>query len=377
MNDRLNKKQAGLYGQVLGLLCEKWGKTRQGGVCKLSAEDVVRECNVTAKSAEAALDSVVRLTRQIRKLEKEIELKQSGRKKPEEKASTAAEVFRLLAIMYFDDEEQAKELRKTDITTNLGGASNTAGETINDVVSLPQLVRPTTDGIEVRAASYYQKMLRENRPLKDDIAETVAELIEPGTSIACTEGSTVALCVRKVFSKGKHVSLVTNNIGIMEQGLADVEIELIGGTYFAPTHASTGHEAAEAFRQYQCRTALMGVSGLDEAGNLYVNHASDCRIRTAVLNSTTEDLVIVADATKLGRTDRWHFASIPDCAKRLSVTLVTNDLHIVREKNVTEQAEQVLQKLMENDKLKIVPKPDEVRNTYRTQAQNRTRRSRR
>lgn len=228
------------------------------------------------------------------------------------------------------DASSDPELKTADLVRRIEGISSEAiyhdkvNKGIDELITLGHLLRRSVHGLTIPVSSYYRKQYLDNRELKETIAKELIKHIDPGTSLACTDGTTVANCVEVMLQKRQHVAIVTNNIGIAELAIEDIDIQLTGGTYLASTHSCIGETACRFFDKSPCRTVLLGVSGIGANGELYVYHAPDCQIRDAAIRAATDSIIVVADATKLGRRDRWHFATLSSLLETHDVTVITS-----------------------------------------------------
>ncbi len=260
--------------------------------------------------------------------------------------SVAYEFFEDLKM----DASSDPELTTADLVRQLKGTSSEAvhhlkiNKAIDELITLGHLMRRSAHGLTIPVSSYYRQQYLDNRELKDTIAKELVKHIEPGTSLACTDGTTVANCVEVMLQKRRHVAIVTNNIGIAELAIEDIDIQLTGGSYLSSTHSCTGETACKFFEKYPCRSVLLGVSGIGENGELYVYHAPDCKIRDAAIGAATDSIIVVADASKLGKRDRWHFATLSSLLESHDVTLITNHPTQIAAKD-RDQAGEILDKL--------------------------------
>ena len=182
------------------------------------------------------------------------------------------------------------------------------------------------------SSSYYRGSLARDIELKTRVAAKVYDLAKGLRSLAFGPGTTAALCARQLREEGGCPVLVTCNLGLIdllgEGGVG--AIELVGGTYAASIHACVGR-AAEGFRQAHCEAAIVGVSGIDAEGRLYVAHTSEVPVICELLRAVTTDVYIVFDSTKIGKTDTFEFTTIRAILAESShpsrtVHIVTNSL---------------------------------------------------
>lgn len=226
-----------------------------------------------------------------------------------------------------------EELTATGLRDRLGCSLKAARRILADIERLHLELARTQRGLRVGgSSSYYPNSLGRFRQLKDRVAEKVCEIAKGLRSLACGPGTTAALCARQLREEGGCSVIVTCNLGLIdllgEGGVGAIEV--VGGMYDDSIHACVGR-AAQGFRQAHCEAAIVGVSGIDLHGRLYVAHSSEVPVICELLRMATADIYIVFDSTKIGKTDTFEFITIqallgePSHPSR-TVHLVTNSL---------------------------------------------------
>ncbi len=195
---------------------------------------------------------------------------------------------------------------------------------------------PNTIWSEEAAQTFFEDQLRVQTAWKKAISVTAAELLEAGTSVACSAGTTVAYCVNALRKARRYTRLLTNSLANITDGIParnePAELENTGGVYHREINAFTGDRPIEAFAKERCQSALIGVSGLDESGALYVRFREELRVLSTITRSVTERILIVSDIGKLCRLkkqDEWAFATLgqllADAGRPgLEICLITN-----------------------------------------------------
>jgi len=83
----------------------------------------------------------------------------------------------------------------------------------------------------------------------------------------------------------------------------------IGGELKKNTLASSGYWAETMIRQFHFDTAILGVKAIDTDGNIYCSNLLDRGIYDAVF-SATDQIILIADSSKIGRTDFVRFGNL-------------------------------------------------------------------
>lgn len=220
----------------------------------------------------------------------------------------------------------------SELRSNLKVSAAKLEQLLKEIEQLSPRLFSWTDesSIDLRAITYYDERANSNQQLKDRIASVICKQVPAGATLACSAGTTVTSCIRKIGSARRQLFVVTNNVGILELnwGFTSVAIDFIGGQYSAETHSCIGQEAVERFRQLSCRVVLFSVSGINEHGELFVYHPHESPVHSVLATETKSSCVmIVADVTKVGISKRWCFSSLADIHKQdmnRKIILVTN-----------------------------------------------------
>jgi DeoR/GlpR family transcriptional regulator of sugar metabolism len=156
---------------------------------------------------------------------------------------------------------------------------------------------------------------------KEAIAGIAASLIEPGSAVALTAGTTTWTVARRIADV-PNLTLVTNSIRIAEimyeQERPDRTVVLTGGVR-TPSDALVGPVAVSAIRALHVDVVIMGVHGIDPRAGLTTPNLLEAETNRAFVEAAKR-LVIVADHTK------WGVVGLSEIAPLSSVdVLVTDD----------------------------------------------------
>jgi DeoR/GlpR family transcriptional regulator of sugar metabolism len=136
---------------------------------------------------------------------------------------------------------------------------------------------------------------------KNGIAEAAADLVEPGTVIAISAGTTTfALARRLVDTPG--LTVVTNSVPVADalyrDGRSDQTVILSGGVR-TPSDALVGPFAVEVIRSLHVDTVFMGVHGMDLRSGFTTPNILEAETNRALIGAGRR-LVLMADHTKWG-----------------------------------------------------------------------------
>lgn len=151
------------------------------------------------------------------------------------------------------------------------------------------------------------------RAEKEAIADAAAALVEPGSAIAISAGTTThALARRLVDVPG--LTVVTNSLRVAETFYAadrgDVSVLLTGGLR-TPSDALVGPIAVSSLESLHTDLVFMGTHGMDLTTGFTTPNLMEWETNRALLDCG-RTTVVVADSTKWGLRGLSSFAAIRD-----------------------------------------------------------------
>lgn len=155
---------------------------------------------------------------------------------------------------------------------------------------------------------------------KRRIAEAAAKLVDDGSLVGLT-GGTTTLAVARAISGRRRLTVVTNSlsIGMQLAPRSNIRLILSGGEARNASFELSGPLASSAIGAFNLDLAILGVDGLDaRAGCTTYDHAE--AMTNAALVERAAQTIVVADSSKLGRAG---FARICDAAAL--DTIITDD----------------------------------------------------
>lgn len=157
---------------------------------------------------------------------------------------------------------------------------------------------------------------------KDAIAEAAARMVEPGTAIGLSAGTTTyALAVRLIDIP--NLTIVTNSIPVADvlyaRGRADQTVILTGGLR-TPSDALVGPLAVQSIRSLHVDTVFMGVHGMYSRGFTTPNILEAETDRA--LGEAGLRVVVLADHTK------WGVVGISSISRLDEVDVLVTDIGI-------------------------------------------------
>lgn len=158
---------------------------------------------------------------------------------------------------------------------------------------------------EVATASTYEPGFAAKSALrraeKAAIAAAAAELVEPGSAVALSAGTTTHALARELCSV-PDLTVVTNSVPayqlLRDSRRSDLTVVLTGGVG-TPSDALVGPLAAAALRALHTDWLFLGVHGMDPQAGLTTPNLAEAETDRALVASARR-LVVVADSTKWG-----------------------------------------------------------------------------
>ncbi len=158
------------------------------------------------------------------------------------------------------------------------------------------------------------------------IARAAAELVEPGSAIAVTGGTTTFL-LAEFFQTIPDLTIITNSLTLadaMHLGKdPTVTVVLTGGTR-TKSDALVGPVADSTLRSISVDTLFMGVHGMSDESGFSAPTLAETETNRAFIKTTSE-LVVLADHTKWNIRGLGTIAGLHDADIVISDSQLPND----------------------------------------------------
>jgi len=187
-------------------------------------------------------------------------------------------------------------------------------------------------GIEIPKYSYYHEHKWENKKEKFDIANTLSVLVENNDHPWATffsAGSTAKISFVELQKKGLNKVVVTNNKAIIDSLKGDENSSVIftGGEFKFQINASVGSGALTGFGLARCDTSIVGISGINREGNVFIRFYEEIQVLRQIIKNTNKRIYLVASQDKISKEDTFNFINLDQLLQdreKLEVYLVTN-----------------------------------------------------
>lgn len=145
---------------------------------------------------------------------------------------------------------------------------------------------------------------------KRAIARAAADLVEDGDTLILDAGSTVLAFAQAL--RGRRLTIVTNNLAILPLLGEDERIELIalGGALRPTSMGTVGPLAIEAMGRLTADRVFMSADGVVAGRGLCEASLDQVALKSLMMRQARE-VVVLADAGKLGRAEQTAWAPLP------------------------------------------------------------------
>ncbi len=137
-------------------------------------------------------------------------------------------------------------------------------------------------------------------PRKRAIGLAASELVEDGSTVALSSGSTVLELARRL--RRREITIITNALDVAA-ALLDapaVKLVVLGGVVLPGVHSMRGHLTEDSIRDLRADTVFMGASAIDLSTGFMTEQVTELAVDRA-LRAMARDAVVLADASKFDR----------------------------------------------------------------------------
>lgn len=229
-------------------------------------------------------------------------------------------------VLILEELERSGGVRVSDLVRILGVSDMTVRRDL-DVLARGGQLEKVHGGATLRAGDrttyepgFEAKSTREMCE-KEAIGRRAAELVEPGTAVALTAGTTTFALARHLVDV-PGLTVVTNSVRVADvlhhQTSRDQTVILTGGLR-TPSDALVGPVAVDAVKSLNVDVCFMGVHGMDQHTGFTTPNMMEAETNRALVESARR-LVVVADSTKWGTLGLARIARLDEAS-----ALVTDD----------------------------------------------------
>ncbi len=141
------------------------------------------------------------------------------------------------------------------------------------------------------------------------IARYAATLVEDGDTIFINSSSNALSIIRYITRS--NVTVITNNGKAIHQDKGDgVSIILTGGELRYPKETMVGDFAVRNLQNIYAKKAFVGCSGITAHTGMTTEIANEVNLNQLMIEHTTQEVYILADHTKIGRSSSFTSCSL-------------------------------------------------------------------
>lgn len=195
-----------------------------------------------------------------------------------------------------------------DLAARFGVSKMTIHRDLDELES-SGLLRKVRGGASIQSSAQFESDYRYRRTLaveeKRRVAAAAAALVEPGQTVIVDDSST-ASCLVPYLAERRPLTVLTNNMTVMNEMAAEAGIELIalGGRYSSRFHGFFGITCEEALRSMRADIAFLSTSAIH--GTSAFHQDQEVVTSKRLMIAASEQRVLLADHTKFGRS-ALHF----------------------------------------------------------------------
>lgn len=209
-----------------------------------------------------------------------------------------------------------KKVYIADLSERLGASLVTIRTDLDALASEGQLVRMAGGAILPASSNEQSHRLIENYEQKQEIAQSVATLVQDGDTLFLNSGTTTLLVAEALKNK-RNLSVVTNSLSVATTlgAIPSFRVILLGGAINTQYSFTYGADTQEHLNRFGADWAVLSVDGVSESGEISTCHAEEAII-DRIMIARAKKVLIVADNTKIGRTG---FSYVSRCDDKIKI----------------------------------------------------------
>jgi DeoR/GlpR family transcriptional regulator of sugar metabolism len=190
------------------------------------------------------------------------------------------------------------------------------------------VLRKVRGGATIDAGTQFESDFRfrelQEADVKRSLAETAAELVEPGMTVMINDGSMAAV-LGDVLATRKPITIITNNAAIMERskGISGVTLIGLGGVFSAKFNAYFGIVTEEALSRLRADIAFVSAPAV--AGRL-AYHMDEAVVRTKrAMMAASRQTCLMINSRRFGHSALHVLADLAQFDTVISDTALPED----------------------------------------------------
>jgi len=201
------------------------------------------------------------------------------------------------------------------LAQSFGVSPMTIRRDLNALAESGQVIRTHGGAAPAEAVMFEFQFLRRaklNASAKDRIGAAAASLVRDGQSVLLDSGTTT-LCIARHLRERSGITVITTSLPIASvlQHAGGVQTLLLGGYVRREAPDLQGPLTESNLESLRADIAFIGADGIDENGTCYNASLTVARMLGKMIQAA-QQVYVVADASKLGRTALASFGQLAD-----------------------------------------------------------------
>lgn len=187
----------------------------------------------------------------------------------------------------------------SELVRDFGVSEDTVRRDLSELAAEGLCERVYGGAIAVGGATRpFSARLHEDRPEKRMLAEAVARLVVPQSTLFLDVGST-NLMIAAALPEGAGLTVITHapDIALVLAGRDGIEVRLVGGVFDPHTRACLGADTMAGLAGFKPDLAILGACGLEEGVGVTATRAEDASVKRLVAGAARA-VMVAATAAK-------------------------------------------------------------------------------
>ncbi|AHC14046.1 DeoR/GlpR family DNA-binding transcription regulator [Salinispira pacifica] len=147
--------------------------------------------------------------------------------------------------------------------------------------------------------SDFRQKRQTNQTIKQELARTVLEFVNPGDTLFVNSGTTMLETLCEISAL--PITIFTNNGGLDDRiTYGQAELNFLGGTFRQQSHALVGPLTMQALSNINAGKSILGVDGFSISGGLTSPNMMEAEVTRKMIDRTRGEVILVADHSKIG-----------------------------------------------------------------------------
>jgi len=205
----------------------------------------------------------------------------------------------------------------TELASHFDVTTETVRRDLSQLEKLKLLRRVHGGAVSTRSVTMLEAQLPDRDQANADQKErigraAIALLPEGGGTLLVDAGSTTARLAAHLPT-GELWTVITHSVPIaaLLAPLPHIELHLLPGRVRAATQAAVGHSTVEAIGRLRADVAFLGTNGISVRHGLSTPDPEEAATKRALV-AGAEQVVVLADSTKVGQERTVRFADLDD-----------------------------------------------------------------